>query len=66
MRPPLRGPITGVVGQFLLLAALAVTVGLGAWGWAVGAGYALTTGVLLARGLHRVGSESLGPADRVT
>lgn len=66
MRPPLRGPITGAVGQFLLLTALAVTVGLGAWGWVVGAGYALCTGVLLARGLYRAGSQGLGPADRVT
>lgn len=64
--PSLRGPIAGVVGQFLLLAALALTVGLGVAGWVVGLSCALVTGSLLAVGMRRAGRRGLGPADRVT
>ena len=60
------GPLTGLIAQVLLLAALAGTVGLSAGGWVVG----LTCGVMmnaaLARGLSRYRSDGLGAANWVT
>ena len=62
----LIGPVAGLVGQVLLLAALAATVGLGAAGWVVGAVCGAFLDGALARGLHRNRSERLGPAGWVT
>jgi phosphatidylglycerophosphate synthase len=60
------GPLTGLIAQVLLLAALAGTVGLSAAGWVVG----LTCGVMmnaaLAHGLSRDRSDGLGAANWVT
>jgi phosphatidylglycerophosphate synthase len=60
------GPVIGLIGQFLLFAVLARTVGLGVAGWLAGLAYGVITCALLTRGLHRSGSTALGPADRVT
>src|SRR3954447_16643628 len=71
LRAAQAGPLTGIVAQVLLLAALAPIVapsgvGLGAAGWTVG----LTCGVImngaLARGLSNHRSDGFGPADWVT
>jgi phosphatidylglycerophosphate synthase len=62
--PALRtGPVTGLGGQALLLAALAGTVGLDPLGLLAGLGYGVVLCVLLTRALH---GSRLGPADRVT
>src|SRR4051794_7407386 len=72
MKPAVQaGPVTGLIAQVLLLAALAVAVGvtghgLGGTGWAVGVSCGLITDAALARGLHRHRSEALGPANWVT
>ena len=66
MRAVRTGPVIGLTVQLVLLAALAATVGLGWPGWLVGAGWALTGGVALARGLRRHAAEGLGPAGGVT
>jgi phosphatidylglycerophosphate synthase len=60
------GPVAGLAGQVLLLAALAATVGLGAAGWAVGLGCGLILDAALARGIARFQHERLWPADWVT
>jgi phosphatidylglycerophosphate synthase len=63
------GPTFGLVGQAVLLLALAATVGLGPAGWTAGAGYGLITFVALSRGLARTDVREagwLGPADRIT
>ena len=60
------GPVTGLIAQVLLLAALAATVGLGGAGWVVGVTCGVVTIAALARGLARYGSDRLGPADWVT
>lgn len=60
------GPLIGLLGQVVLLAALAVTVGLGPWGWLVGIAYGLATCAALTRGLNLHRARALGPADRVT
>ena len=54
------GPAKGFAAQVLLLAALALTAGLGVAGWVVGLACAVTMATLLARALvrgpdHRVG-----------
>jgi phosphatidylglycerophosphate synthase len=65
------GPVTGLITQLLLLAALAGTVGLsgadlsGA-GWVVGVSCGLITDAALAHGLSRYRRDRLGPADWVT
>ncbi len=65
MRPVQNGPLLGLVGAVVLLAALASTVGLTWLGWLCGlAAAVLITGALVVS-LHRAGS-GLGPADRVT
>ncbi len=61
-----RGPLAGVLGQLLVLAALAEMVGLVRAGWLAGL---LSGGVVtgcLALGLARRGDQPMGPADRVT
>ncbi|MFE9689243.1 CDP-alcohol phosphatidyltransferase family protein [Micromonospora sp. NPDC005806] len=60
------GPMLGLAVQFLLLAALDGTVGLGVTGWLAGLAYAGVLCALLWRGLRAAGTERLGPADRVT
>lgn len=65
MRSVQTGPIVGLFGQLLLLAALATTPGLGGRGWAVGIACGVVSNAALARAVHRRGS-GLGPADRVT
>ncbi|NUT38176.1 MAG: CDP-alcohol phosphatidyltransferase family protein [Hamadaea sp.] len=65
--PTLRtGPIAGLIIQISLLGLLAVTVGIGATGWAAGLAYGLGLCGLLQRGMRRAGRDMLGPADRVT
>jgi len=60
------GPMMGLIVQVALLAALAVTVGLGIAGWLAGIAVGAVTCAALTRGLHRSGAGELGPADRVT
>ena len=60
------GPLTGLVAEVLLLAALAVTVGLGGAGWIAGVTCGVITNAALARGLARYRSDRLGLADWVT
>ena len=66
MRAVRTGPVTGVTGHAVLLAALDWTVGLGVAGWLVGAACALVGCGVLNRAMGRAGVGSLGPADRVT
>jgi phosphatidylglycerophosphate synthase len=58
------GPALGLIAQALLLAALAVTVGLHTPGWTVGAACAVTIATALTRALAP--GERLGPATTVT
>src|SRR4029077_15320296 len=60
------GPLTGLIAQLLLLAALAATVGLDAAGWVVGLACALIMAAALARGIVRFRCRRFGPADWVT
>ncbi len=55
-----------MLGQLLLLAVLAGTVGLGAAGWVVGIACGVVMNFALARGLSRHGTERIGPAVWVT
>jgi hypothetical protein len=55
-----------LVAAAALLGALSVTVGLGAAGWTAGGAVALSTALLLDRGLRRSGAASMGPANTVT
>ncbi|HEV2887273.1 MAG TPA: CDP-alcohol phosphatidyltransferase family protein [Jatrophihabitans sp.] len=66
MRAVQIGPVIGLTALLALLAALAGTVGLGAAGWATGAGCGVIASVVLARALAQHGVAELGPADRVT
>lgn len=61
-----RDPGFGAGAQILLLGLLWETVGLGIAGWLAGAAYAAVTWVLFSIAVHRAGSRSPGPADRVT
>jgi phosphatidylglycerophosphate synthase len=61
-----RGPVLGVVAQFVLYGVLAATTGLTVAGWAVGSAYAIALGFLLCAGLDRSAMRALGPANRVT
>ncbi len=61
-----NGPLVGLIVQFVLLAGLAGTVGLGVAGWLAGLAYAGVLCGLLRRGLRAAGADRLGPADRVT
>ncbi|MFG2062141.1 CDP-alcohol phosphatidyltransferase family protein [Micromonospora sp. NPDC048871] len=60
------GPYIGLIVQVVLLAGLAMTVGLGVAGWLAGLAYGVGTCLALLRGLGRAGSSRLGPADWVT
>ncbi|SCG66789.1 Phosphatidylglycerophosphate synthase [Micromonospora inositola] len=60
------GPVLGLIAQFVLLAGLAGTVGLGAAAWLAGLAYGVALCGLLRRGLRAAGADALGPADRVT
>jgi phosphatidylglycerophosphate synthase len=60
------GPAVGLIAQVALLFVLAGTVGLTLTGWLLGIACGLMTSVALARGLVRLASVGLGPADRVT
>jgi phosphatidylglycerophosphate synthase len=61
-----NGPLIGLTAQIVLLAAIAGTSGLTPRGWLVGIGYAVGLFATLTWGLHRAGTDVLGPADRVT
>ncbi len=60
------GPVVGLLAQLVLLAALAVTLGLGGAGWLAGLACGVVTSALLARGLRGVPGHRLSPANRVT
>ncbi|RGC65882.1 CDP-alcohol phosphatidyltransferase [Micromonospora sp. MW-13] len=66
MRRVQHGPPAGLIVQFVLLAGLGATVGLGPAGWLAGLAYQTALCALLARGLRRRGAAGLGPADVVT
>jgi phosphatidylglycerophosphate synthase len=58
--------VSGLAGQVLLLAAMAVTVGLGPAGWIAGLTSAALVDATLAHGLIRNPAARLGPAGWVT
>jgi phosphatidylglycerophosphate synthase len=71
MRTVQTGPVTALIAQALLIAALAGTVGLNGFGfspagWVVGATCGVITNAALSRGLSRYRADRLGPADWVT
>jgi phosphatidylglycerophosphate synthase len=66
MRTVHAGPVTGLIAQVLLLAALAGIVGLSGAGWVVGITCGVIADAALVRGLSRYGVEGLGRADWVT
>jgi len=71
MRTVQAGPVTGMIAQVLLIAALAGTIplsgaGLSPAGWIVGVSCGLISNAGLARGISHYRSERLGPADWVT
>jgi phosphatidylglycerophosphate synthase len=71
MRTAQTAPMTALLAQVLLLAALAIAVGLSGAGlspaaWAVGVTCGVVTNAALARGLSRYRADRLGPADWVT
>jgi phosphatidylglycerophosphate synthase len=59
-------PVTGLIAQVLLVAALATTVGLSGAGWVVGVTGGVIMNAALERGLSRYRADRLGPADWVT
>jgi phosphatidylglycerophosphate synthase len=59
-------PVTGVIAQVLMGAALAGTVGLSGAGWVVGVTCGVIMNAALARGILRYRPDRLGPADWVT
>ena len=61
-----RGPLVGLISQFVLLAALSAAFRLGLVGWLAGSGYGLALCGLLSRGMRRSDRRFLGPADVVT
>jgi phosphatidylglycerophosphate synthase len=66
LRAVRTGPVSGLVGQVVLLAAIAVTVGLGPAGWIAGLASAALVDATLAHGLIRNPAARLGPAGWVT
>jgi phosphatidylglycerophosphate synthase len=66
LRAVRTGPVSGLVGQVVLLAAIAVTVGLGPAGWVAGLSSAALVDATLAHGLIRNPAARLGPAGWVT
>jgi phosphatidylglycerophosphate synthase len=63
---PSRGPVAGLALQVVLLAMLAVTLGLTAEGLLAGAIYGLALCAVLSAGLQRAAMDNLGPANTVT
>ncbi|MFC0106872.1 CDP-alcohol phosphatidyltransferase family protein [Kibdelosporangium aridum] len=59
-------PLVAVVGQLLLLTALAMVTPLGVEGWVAGAAYAVVMGGMLMTALFRTGAKTVGAANRVT
>src|ERR1700729_2578585 len=71
MRTAQTAPMTALLAQVLLLAALAVAVGPSGAGlspaaWAVGVACGVITNAALARGISHYRADRLGPADWVT
>ncbi|MGZ4345562.1 MAG: CDP-alcohol phosphatidyltransferase family protein [Solirubrobacteraceae bacterium] len=71
MRVAQNPPLTGLIAQVLLIAALAVAVGLGGTGlspagWVVGVACGVITNAALAGGLSHYRASRLSPADWVT
>ena len=71
MRMVHTAPVTALIAQMLLIAGLAIAVGLSGFGlspaaWAVGVTCGLITNAGLARGLSYYRADRLGPADWVT
>ena len=71
MRTVQTAPLTALIAQALLIAGLAIAVGLGGVGlspaaWAVGVSCGVITNAALARGLSYYRADGLGPADWVT
>jgi len=66
MRAVQAFPVTGVIAQVLMGAALAGTVGLSGAGWVVGVTCGVIMNAALARGVLRYRPHRLGPADWVT
>ena len=71
MRAVQAGPLTGMIAQVLLIAALAWIVGLsdatlGGAGWVAGLACGVIANTALARGVSNSRSSRLGPADWVT
>ena len=71
MRTVHAAPVAALIAQVLLIAGLAITVGLSGVGlspaaWAVGVTCGLITNAALARGLSHYRADRLGPADWVT
>ena len=62
----LAGPLAGLAGQLLLLAALAATTGLGVAGWLAGIAGGLAVDAALGRALIRDRGARLGPAGGIT
>ncbi|MFK0058336.1 CDP-alcohol phosphatidyltransferase family protein [Streptomyces werraensis] len=52
--------------QILLLALIGTAIGMGPAGWITGLVFAIATWAVLSRALHRAGSRTFGPANRVT
>ncbi|MGA5314385.1 CDP-alcohol phosphatidyltransferase family protein [Streptomyces pseudogriseolus] len=52
--------------QILLLALIGPAIGMGPAGWVTGLAFAIATWAVLSRALHRAGSRTFGPANRVT
>ncbi|MFJ9601616.1 CDP-alcohol phosphatidyltransferase family protein [Streptomyces althioticus] len=52
--------------QILLLALIGTAIGMGPAGWVTGLVFAIATWAVLSRALHRAGSRTFGPANRVT
>ena len=66
MSEPVRGPMTGLVAQLLLLGVLAGTQGLTVAGVLAGGVFGVVLCGLLGAGLRRSGMRTLGPANTVT
>ena len=66
MRAVQTFPVTGLIAQIVMGAALAMTVGLGSAGWVVVVACGVLLNAALARGVLRYRPHRLGPADWVT
>lgn len=60
------GPMIGLIAHIALLASLAAMVGLGLAGWLVAGASGVVTCLILTVAMHRAGTVTLGPADRIT